>query len=115
MAGLNDQVVLPPVHAGWAVRRKSNHFAAYDQVANDFAKEIGIENYAYCDNPAVFWDLYGEKGHPIRTTISEMGPLLLSRLLGLNETQEGVLSIAWVIGQAALEADRKSTRLNSSH
>jgi uncharacterized protein len=59
------------------------------------AKEIGIANYAYSDNPAVFWDLYGEKGHPIRTTISEMGPLLLSRLLGLNETQEGVLSIAF--------------------
>ena len=59
------------------------------------AKEIGIENYAYSDNPAIFWDLYGEKGHPIRTTISEMGPLLLARLLGLNETQEGVLAIAF--------------------
>jgi DNA helicase HerA-like ATPase len=43
----------------------------------------------------VFWDLYGEQGHPIRTTISEMGPLLLSRLMGLNETQEGVLQIAF--------------------
>ncbi|WP_374529036.1 helicase HerA-like domain-containing protein [Novosphingobium sp.] len=59
------------------------------------AAEIGITDYAYHDNPAVFWDLYGEQGHPIRTTISEMGPLLLSRLLGLNETQEGVLSIAF--------------------
>ena len=59
------------------------------------AAEIGIADYAYRDNPAVFWDLYGEKGHPIRTTISEMGPLLLSRLLGLNETQEGVLTIAF--------------------
>jgi len=59
------------------------------------AKEIGIADYAYRDNPAVFWDLYGEQGHPIRTTISEMGPLLLSRLLGLNETQEGVLAIAF--------------------
>ncbi|MEN9932722.1 MAG: putative ATPase, partial [Pseudomonadota bacterium] len=49
----------------------------------------------YRDNPAVFWDLYGELGHPIRTTISEMGPLLLSRLMGLNETQEGVLTIAF--------------------
>jgi hypothetical protein len=47
------------------------------------------------DNPAVFWDLYGEQGHPIRTTISEMGPLLLARLMGLNETQEGVLNIAF--------------------
>ncbi|MCK9541205.1 MAG: DUF853 domain-containing protein [Novosphingobium sp.] len=59
------------------------------------AVEIGIVDYAYSDNPAVFWDLYGELGHPIRTTISEMGPLLLSRLMGLNETQEGVLTIAF--------------------
>lgn len=59
------------------------------------AKEIGIDDYAYSDNPAVFWDLYGEQGHPIRTTISEMGPLLLARLLGLNETQEGVLNIVF--------------------
>lgn len=59
------------------------------------AKELGIEDYAYTDDPAVFWDLYGESGHPIRTTISEMGPLLLARLMGLNETQEGVLNIAF--------------------
>ncbi|PZU59603.1 MAG: ATP-binding protein [Sphingobium sp.] len=59
------------------------------------AKEIGLENYAFSDNPAVFWDLYGEQGHPIRTTISEMGPLLLARLMGLNDTQEGVLNIAF--------------------
>ncbi|MFN3552849.1 MAG: helicase HerA-like domain-containing protein, partial [Novosphingobium meiothermophilum] len=59
------------------------------------AKELGITDYAYADNPAVFWDLYGENGHPIRTTISEMGPLLLARLMGLNDTQEGVLNIAF--------------------
>ncbi len=59
------------------------------------AKEIGIADYSYHDNPAVFWDLYGEQGHPIRTTISEMGSLLLARLMGLNETQEGVLNIAF--------------------
>ncbi len=57
------------------------------------AKELGMDDYAYSDNPVVFWDLYGEQGHPIRTTISEMGPLLLARLLDLNETQEGVLQI----------------------
>ena len=57
------------------------------------AKELGMEDYAYSDNPAIFWDLYGEQGHPIRTTVSEMGPLLLSRLLELNDTQEGVLQI----------------------
>ena len=59
------------------------------------AAEIGITDYAYRDNPAIFWDLYGEQGHPIRTTVSEMGPLLLSRLMGLNETQEGVLNVAF--------------------
>jgi len=59
------------------------------------AKELGMDDYAYSDNPAVFWDLYGEQGHPIRTTVSEMGPLLLARLLDLNETQEGVLNIVF--------------------
>ena len=59
------------------------------------AKELGITDYAYSDNPVIFWDLYGEQGHPIRTTVSEMGPLLLSRPLDLNETQEGVLQIVF--------------------
>ncbi|WP_057882027.1 helicase HerA-like domain-containing protein [Tsuneonella troitsensis] len=59
------------------------------------AREIGMTDYAYSDNPVVFWDLYGEQGHPIRTTISEMGPLLLGRLLNLNDTQQGVLDIVF--------------------
>ena len=59
------------------------------------AAEIGIADYDYAASPVVFWDLFGEQGHPIRTTISEMGPLLLSRLMGLNDTQEGVLSVAF--------------------
>src|SRR3546814_6771539 len=50
---------------------------------------------SYRDMPVIFWDLFGEQGHPVRTTISEMGPLLLARLMGLNETQEGVLTIAF--------------------
>ncbi len=60
------------------------------------AKEIGykVEYRAY---PVIFWDLFGKQGHPIRTTISEMGPLLLSRLMDLNDTQEGVLNIAFKI------------------
>jgi DNA helicase HerA-like ATPase len=57
------------------------------------AKELGMNDYAYRDNPVIFWDLYGEQGHPIRTSVSEMGPLLLARLMDLNETQEGVLNI----------------------
>jgi DNA helicase HerA-like ATPase len=59
------------------------------------ARDVGIADYAYAASPAVFWDLYGEQGHPIRTTVSEMGPLLLARLLNLNETQEGVLNVAF--------------------
>ncbi|SMF61458.1 helicase HerA-like domain-containing protein [Allosphingosinicella indica] len=59
------------------------------------AADIDLEGYAYADNPVVFWDLFGEQGHPVRATISEMGPLLLARLMGLNETQEGVLAIAF--------------------
>ncbi len=59
------------------------------------AAELGLDDYSYADNPAILWDLFGEQGHPIRTTVSEMGPLLLARLLGLNETQEGVLNIAF--------------------
>jgi len=57
------------------------------------AAELGMTDYAYAANPVVFWDLFGEQGHPVRTTISEMGPLLLARLLDLNDTQEGVLQI----------------------
>ncbi|RAN37396.1 helicase HerA-like domain-containing protein [Hyphomonas pacifica] len=59
------------------------------------AEKIGLENYEYKSSPTVFWDLFGENGHPVRTTISEMGPLLLSRLMGLTEAQEGVLTIAF--------------------
>lgn len=57
--------------------------------------EIGIEGYVQQPNPVVFWDLWGQKGHPIRTTVSEMGPLLLSRILELNDTQSGVLDIVF--------------------
>lgn len=59
------------------------------------AAEIGQTDWAYKDDPVQFWDLFGEQGHPVRTTVSEMGPLLLSRLLDLNEVQEGVLTIAF--------------------
>ncbi|MFD1612797.1 helicase HerA-like domain-containing protein [Sphingomonas tabacisoli] len=61
------------------------------------AAEIGMTDWAYADNPVQLWDLFGEQGHPIRTTVSEMGPLLLSRLMNLNETQEGVLTIAFTV------------------
>lgn len=59
------------------------------------AAEIGYSDWSYGPCPVQFWDLFGEQGHPIRTTVSEMGPLLLGRLMSLNEVQEGVLNIAF--------------------
>ena len=57
--------------------------------------QIGIEGYANEANPVVFWDLYGKSGHPVRATVSEIGPTLLARMLELNDTQSGVLDIAF--------------------
>ena len=59
------------------------------------AAKIGFADYAYSAFPVTFWDLYGRQGHPVRTTVSEMGPLLLAQLLGLSEAQEGILNIAF--------------------
>ena len=59
------------------------------------AKDIGIADYAPIASPVVFWDLYGKLGHPVRTTVSEMGPTLLARILELNDTQSGVLDIVF--------------------
>lgn len=60
------------------------------------AEEIGFaEQFRPCACPVVFWDIFGEKGHPVRATVSEMGPLLLSRILELSDAQEGVLEIAF--------------------
>ncbi len=59
------------------------------------AATIGLDDYAYTAFPVTFWDLFGQQGHPVRTTIAEMGPLLISRLLELSEAQEGILNIAF--------------------
>jgi uncharacterized protein len=59
------------------------------------AAEIGDTAWQYRAAPVQLWDLFGEQGHPVRATVSEMGPLLLARLLDLNDTQEGVLNIAF--------------------
>ncbi|WP_411028145.1 helicase HerA-like domain-containing protein [Shimia sp. FJ5] len=61
----------------------------------DRAGKIGFDDYRYESFPVTFWDLFGEQGHPIRTTVAEMGPLLLSRLMELTEAQEGILNIAF--------------------
>ncbi len=61
------------------------------------AKKIGFDDYDFAAVPTIFWDIFGEQGHPIRTTITDMGPLMLSRLMGLTEAQEGALNIAFKI------------------
>ena len=63
------------------------------------AEQIGFGDYDYRAFPVVFWDMFGQQGHPVRTTIIEMGPLLLSRLLQLNDTQEGVLNILFRVAE----------------
>src|SRR5215470_4323268 len=59
------------------------------------AQEIGLTRYGNASFPVVFWDIFGVEGHPVRATVEQMGPLLLSRLLELTEPQEGVLNIAF--------------------
>ena len=75
-------------------------------------KALGMMDYAPAAAPAIFWDLFGEQGHPVRTTISEMGPLLLARLLELNDTQEGVLNVAFRVAdeQGLMLLDLKDLR-----
>ena len=60
-------------------------------------ERFGMENFQYKAYPTRFWDIFGEKGHPVRVTISEMGPVLLSRLLNLTEVQSGVLNIVFKV------------------
>jgi len=76
------------------------------------AAELGDTTYTYEASPTVFWDLFGEQGHPVRTTISEMGPLLLARMMELNEVQEGVLTIAFRVAddEGLLLLDLKDLR-----
>jgi uncharacterized protein len=75
------------------------------------AKSLGLD-YQADQFPVVFWDLFGNQGHPIRATISEVGPLLLSRLMDLNEVQEGVLNICFRVAdeQGLLVLDLKDLR-----
>ncbi len=60
-------------------------------------KSLGLVGFAFQAYPVAFWDVFGGKGHPIRATISEMGPLLLSRILNLNDTQTGVLNLVFKV------------------
>ncbi len=81
------------------------------------ANDIGLDDYEPQEFPTVFWDLFGKQGHPIRTTISDMGPLLLSRLMDLTEAQEGVLNIAFRIAdeEGLLLLDMKDLQSLLSH
>jgi DNA helicase HerA-like ATPase len=59
--------------------------------------QLGLDNFSHSSFPVAFWDVWGEQGHPVRATVSDMGPLLLSRLLNLNDTQSGVLHLVFKI------------------
>ncbi|NHK26659.1 DUF853 family protein [Parvularcula flava] len=76
------------------------------------AETIGLEPYDMKGYPTVLWDLFGKQGHPVRATITDMGPLLLARLLGLNDTQEGVLVLAFRVAddEGMLLLDLKDLR-----
>jgi DNA helicase HerA-like ATPase len=80
------------------------------------AKDIGIA-YAADDFPVAYWDLYGQSGHPVRARILDMGPLLLARMLELNDVQEGVLNIAFKLAdeQELLLIDLKDLRALLHH
>jgi len=76
------------------------------------AEQFGLGDDYYRAYPVTFWDLFGEAGHPVRTTVSEMGPQLLARILGLNDTQEGVLNVIFKVAddQGMLLLDLKDLR-----
>lgn len=80
-------------------------------------KSLGIDSIPFAASPVVFWDLFAEQGHPIRTTITEIGPLLLARMLNLNDTQEGVLSAVFRIAddQGLLLIDFKDLKAMISY
>ncbi|WP_241609809.1 helicase HerA-like domain-containing protein, partial [Rosenbergiella australiborealis] len=73
---------------------------------------IGVTDWQPVNNPAVLWDIIGEKGHPVRATVTDVGPLILARLLNLNEVQTGVLNIIFRIAdeQGLLLLDFKDLR-----
>jgi len=80
-------------------------------------KSLGIDTIAFAASPTIFWDLFAEQGHPIRTTVSEIGPLLLAQMLNLNDTQEGVLSAVFRIAddQGLLLIDFKDLKAMLSY
>ena len=80
-------------------------------------KSLGLDTIAFAASPTIFWDLFAEQGHPIRTTVSDIGPLLLAQMLNLNDTQEGVLSAVFRIAddQGLLLIDFKDLKAMLSY
>jgi DNA helicase HerA-like ATPase len=80
-------------------------------------QKLGLTDFAFAPCPVVFWDVFGEQGHPLRATVSDMGPLLLGRLLNLNDTQAGVLSAVFSFAdeQGLLLLDMKDLRALLQH
>jgi uncharacterized protein len=80
-------------------------------------QQMKLDEFAYAANPVMFWDTFGEQGHPVRATISDMGPLLLARMLNLNDTQEGVLALVFKIADdnGLLLLDLKDLRAMLQH
>jgi len=80
-------------------------------------KRLGIEAPRFAGSPCVFWDVFGELGHPVRTTVSDLGPLLLARILNLNETQTGVLALVFKVADdnGLLLLDLKDLRAMLQH
>jgi uncharacterized protein len=80
-------------------------------------QQLGLTDYANKAYPVMFWDMFGEKGHPVRTTLSEMGPLLLARMLNLNDVQGGVLNAIFKIADdnGMLLLDMKDLRAMAQH
>jgi len=89
---------------------------AHPKVNHRF-KLLGLPEDAWAAVPTMFWDVFGKQGHPIRATVSDMGPLLIAQLLDLNETQEGILSIAFVVAddQGLLLLDLKDLKAMLQH
>lgn len=81
------------------------------------AQWFGFQDFPYAAFPVMFWDVFGEQGHPLRSTISEMGPLLLGRVLNLNDTQSGVLSLVFKVADdnGMLLLDLKDLRAMLAH
>ena len=84
---------------------------------SDRVRKMGLEGFTYQGCPVVFWDVFGKQGHPLRATPSDMGPLLLARVLQLNDVQEGVLQLAFKVADDAglLLLDLKDLRAIVQH